>query len=253
MNLVGLLTLARREIKRTFKIINQVIWPPLVSTMLYLFIFGYTIGARIDTVQGLPYLQFLIPGLIALNVIEGSYGESSASLFIGRFTNSIQEILVAPLSYFEMVLGFLAGSVLRGLIIGNLIMLLGFAWARVLPEHWVFYLLFMAAMSALFSAIGLSLALFAESFDQLAIPTTFFITPLIFFGGVFHSVLFLPPALQTLSFVNPLFYLIDGFRWTMTGASIMPFWTNGLVLLALLALAITVTFALFRRGYKLRT
>lgn len=252
MNLTGFQTLVKREIKRTFKIINQVIWPPLVSTLLYMFIFGYSLGRRIQDIEGVPYLEFLIPGLVIMSVIESSFSESAASLFIGRFTNSIQELLVAPLSYLEMVLGYVVGSILRGLIIGNLIMLAGWAIVGVSPANWGLYLLFMVLISALFSSLGLVMGLVAESFDQLAIPTTFFITPLVFFGGVFHSVRLMPEGIQALAMVNPIFYLIDGFRGSMLADWPAPVGRELAMLLVMTGLALGLVLAFFRRGYKLR-
>src|SRR3989338_4586764 len=162
-NLIGLYTLIKRELKRTTKIINQVIWPPLISTLLYIFVFGFSLGTKIKSINDVPYLEFLIPGLIIMSVIDNSYGESSASLFIGRFTYSIQEILIAPLSYFEIVLGYLIGSVLRGLLIGNLIMLLAFLVLGITIKSYFFYLFFMVVVSALFSLIGMIVALWAET------------------------------------------------------------------------------------------
>lgn len=253
LNAIGLWTLAKREIQRTLQIINQAVWPPLVSTMLMFFVFGIGLGSRIQTVEGVPYLQFLVPGLIAMNVIEASYGETSASLFQGRFMGSIQELLVAPLSYLEMVLGFIAGSVLRAFIIGNLIMGVGWGLAGAHPRHWGLYLLTMGTISVIFSALGLVIALFAETFDQIAFPTTFFITPLVYFGGVFTSVTMLPPALQALTRLNPLYYLIDAMRCAMTGHSAAGLGTDALVALALLTVSLGVALTLFRRGVGLRS
>jgi ABC-2 type transport system permease protein len=125
VNYVGLGTLIRRELKRTYMVINQVVWPPVIMTLLFIFIFGLSLGSRIRTLGGVPYVEFLLPGLVMLNVISSSYDESSSSLFQQRFMNSIQELLIAPLSATELVVGFLAGSVLRGLVIGNLLMLIG--------------------------------------------------------------------------------------------------------------------------------
>lgn len=252
MNLIGFQTLVTREIKRTFRIINQVIWPPLISTLLYLFIFGFSLGRRIQDIDGVPYLEFLIPGLIIMSIVEASFSESSASLFQGRFTNSIQELLVAPLSYMEMVLGYVVGSILRALIIGNLIMALGWLIVGVTPANWGLYLLFMILISAFFSSIGLVMGLVAESWDQLSIPGVFVITPLVFLGGVFNSPRQLPENLQPLVNANPLFYLIDGFRGSMLATWNAPVLTElaFLVLLTLAGLLLAMT--LFRRGYKLR-
>lgn len=252
MNLIGFQTLVTREIKRTFRIINQVIWPPLISTLLYLFIFGYSLGSRIRDIDGVPYLEFLIPGLIVMSVVEASFSESSASLFQGRFTNSIQELLVAPLSYLEMVLGYVVGSILRGLIIGNLIMLLGWLIVGVSPANWGLYLLFMILISAFFSTMGLVMGLFAESWDQLSIPGTFVITPLVFLGGVFNSPRMLPENLQTFVSANPLFYLIDGFRASMLADWEAPVMQELGFLVLLTIFGLVLALHLFRRGYKLR-
>lgn len=253
LNAIGFWTLTKREIQRTLRIINQALWPPLISTLLFFFIFGVGLGSRLQTIDGVPYLQFLVPGLIAMNVIEASYGETSASLFHGRFTNSIQELLVAPLSYLEMVMGFIVGSVLRAFMIGNLIMALGWGIAGAHPQNWWLYFGMMAVLSIIFSALGLVLALFADSFDQLAIPTTFFITPLVYFGGVFTSIHMLPERFQPLARANPLFYLIDAFRCSMTGRSEGGLLLDGGIALGLMALSIGLAFVLFRRGYNLRT
>ncbi len=252
MNLIGFQTLVNREIKRTFKIINQVIWPPLVSTLLYLFIFGFSLGRKIQDIDGVPYLEFLIPGLVIMSVIESSFSESAASLFLGRFTNSIQELLVAPLSYLEMVLGYVVGSVLRGLIIGNLIMLLGWLIVGVQPANWGLYLLFMVLISAFFSCLGLVMGLVAESFDQLSIPSTFVITPLVFLGGVFNSPRHLPEGLQQFVLANPLYYLIDGFRGSMLVAWPAPVLRELAFLMVLAVGGFALVLAFFRRGYKLR-
>ena len=252
-NLIGLYTLIKRELKRTTKIINQVIWPPLISTLLYIFVFGFSLGTKIKSINDVPYLEFLIPGLIIMSVIDNSYGERSAWLFIGRFTYSIQEILIAPLSYFEIVLGYLIGSVLRGLLIGNLIMLLAFLVLGITIKSYFFCLFFMVVVSALFSLIGMIVALWAETFDNLAILTTFFITPLIFFGGVFHSITMLPETFQKISLFNPFFYMIDGFRYSITGKLDGSLLFSVILVLSLTILFFLITLILFRKGYKLRT
>lgn len=252
-SVIGFETLVRRELKRTFSIINQVIWPPLISTFLYLLIFGLSLGRQIATVEGVPYLKFLIPGLVLMAVIDSSFNESAASLFVGRFTNSVQELLVAPLSYFEIVLGFIFGGVLRGLIIGNLLMLLGWLMAGVTPIHWGWYFGFMVLTAAFFSALGIMMALFAETFDQLAIPPTFIITPLVFLGGVFSSIKLLPPLLQRITKLDPLYYLIDGFRASMLTGWESPILWNFALLSGFTVLAIAGALILFRSGYKLRS
>ena len=246
-------TLIKREMKRTFKIINQVIWPPVITTLLYVFVFGLALGARIKNVDGVPYAAFLIPGLIMLQVIDSSYGECSSSVFQGRFMNSIQEMLIAPMSAGEMVFGFIIGSVARALVIANIIMLLGLIFVHTLPQNWPLYFFVMILVSVLFSALGIIFGLMAEKFDHLAVLTTFAITPLVFVGGVFTSVQFLPPALRSLSLFNPMFYTIDAFRYTFTGQSYLSLWQSLGIIGILTVIALTLALRMTAAGYKLRT
>ena len=251
MNWVGLYTIIQRENLRTIKIINQVIWPPIVSSLLYILIFGLSLGKNFD-VGDVTYLAFLAPGLIIMNVIMTAYEESSSSLFLGKFINYIQELLIAPMSYLELVLGFTFGSVLRSFVIANLIFVV-FLFFIKLSIHSVFlYLYFILFVSLFFSSIGLIVALWAERFDNLAILNTFFITPLLFFGGVFHSVKLLPELFQKLSLINPLFYMIDGFRYSILGESDLNVVYSVIVVFVLSMMAFFYSLYLFKKGYKLK-
>jgi ABC-2 type transport system permease protein len=248
-----LLTLTKREIVRSLKIINQVIWPPIITTLLYVFVFGLALGSRIPSVQGVTYAQFLIPGLIMLQVIDSSYGECSSSLFQGRFMNSIQELLIAPLSAYELVAGYVLGSLARSLLIAALITVLGVVLVHIAPRDWLLYLLVIALVSMLFSALGLIFGLLADKFDHIAILTTFVITPLTFVGGVFTSATMLPPALRTFELFNPIFYTIDAFRRSYTGDSYLaPGFSVGMVALLTVG-SLAVILRLMGLGYKLRT
>jgi len=251
-NWIGLLTLVRREFKRTMMTINQVIWPPIIITLLFLFIFGVSLGARIKTLGGVPYVDFLLPGLVMMNVITSSYDESSSSLFQQRFQLSITEILIAPLSYLEFLVGFLVGSVLRGLVIGNLVMLIGLLAVHSAPHDWPLYLYFSAVTSLLFSAVGVIAGLLAKTFDNLAVVTTFFITPLTYVGGVFSSIHLLPPVLQRVSLFNPMLYMIDGLRYSYTGSVDVSVLIDAAVVTGLAAIALLIAYEMTRRGVNLR-
>lgn len=253
MNWVGLQTLVKRELVRTFSIINQVIWPPVITTLLYVFVFGLALGSRIKQVQGVPYATFLIPGLIMLQVIDGTYGESSSSVFQGRFMQSIQELLVAPLSALEIVAGYIVSGVLRALFIAALITLLGIILVHTAPIDWGLYLLVIVLVAILFSALGIIFGLLAEKFDHIATLTTFGITPLVFVGGVFTSIAFLPPLFQRISLFNPMFHMIDAFRYSYTGHGDVPLTLSLGVVAALAAVSLGVAFAMTARGFKLRT
>lgn len=238
---------------RSSKIINQVIWPPVITTLLYVFVFGLALGSRIQSVQGVSYAQFLIPGLIMLQVIDSSYGECSSSIFQGRFMNSIQEMLIAPMSAFEIVAGYVLGSLARSLVIAGLITLLGVLLLHAVPQNWALYLTVICLVSVLFSALGLIFGLFAEKFDHIAILTTFVITPLTFVGGVFTSATMLPPLLQRLELANPIFYTIDAFRRSYTGQSFLSPALSLAAIVALAAVAFAVVLRMVASGYKLRT
>ena len=253
MNSTALFTLTRREMVRSLKIINQVIWPPVITTLLYVFVFGLALGSRIPTVQGVSYSQFLIPGLIMLQVIDSSYGECSSSIFQARFMNSIQEMLVAPMSAFEIVSGYILGSLARSLLIAGLITLLGVVLVHAVPQDWALYLTVICLVSVLFSALGLIFGLFAEKFDHIAILTTFVITPLTFVGGVFTSATMLPPVLRTFELFNPIFYTIDAFRRSYTGDSYLSPELSVAAIVALAVLALAVALRMVASGYKLRT
>ena len=253
LNSVGLQTLVRREIVRSLKILNQVVWPPIITTLLYVFVFGLALGSRIQNVQGVNYSQFLIPGLIMLQVIDSSYGECSSSLFQARFMNSIQEMLIAPMSAFEIVAGYVLGSLARSLLIAGLITVLGAVLVHAVPHDWALYLAVICLVSILFSALGLIFGLMAEKFDHIAILTTFVITPLTFVGGVFTSASMLPPLLQKLELVNPIFYTIDAFRRSYTGESFLPPLYSIAAIVVLAAVALGVVLRMMGSGYKLRT
>jgi ABC-2 type transport system permease protein len=252
VNTVGFETLVRREIVRTFAIINQVIWPPVIQTLLYVFVFGLALGSRIQNVQGVSYAQFLIPGLIMLQVIDQTYSESSSSVFQGRFMNSIQELLIAPLSAIEIVLGYVVAGVVRAVFIALLITVLGIVFVHTAPTTWWLYVITIVLVAILFSSLGIVFGLLAEKFDHIAVLTTFFITPLVFVGGVFTSMAFLPPLVQKISLVNPMFHMIDAFRYSYTAHGDEPLAVALAVVTVLATAAFTIALWMTASGVKLR-
>jgi len=252
-NLVGFETLVRREMVRTFSIINQVIWPPVIQTLLYVFIFGLGLGSRLQTVQGVPYSQFLIPGLIMLQVIDQTYSESSSSVFQGRFMNSIQELLIAPLSATEIVCGYVVAGVVRAIFIALLITALGAVFVHAAPQNWALYVVTVGLVAVLFSALGIIFGLLAEKFDHIAVLTTFFITPLVFVGGVFTTLSMMPPLVREISQANPMFYMIDALRHSYIGRGDAPLAVSLGVVAAIAATAFVVALRMTATGYKLRT
>jgi len=252
VNVVGFETLVRREMVRTFAIINQVIWPPVIQTLLYLFVFGLALGSKIPSVGGVSYAQYLLPGLIMLQVIEQTYGEGSSTVFQGRFMNSIQELLIAPLSAVELVAGYVVAGFARAMFIALIITALGIVFVHTAPVNWFLYLLTIAIVSILFASLGVISGLLAEKFDHIAVLTTFFITPLIFVGGVFTSTQFLPPVVQRISYVNPMFHMIGAFRYSYSGTGDVPLGISLAVISTLAVIALAVALRLVAIGYKLR-
>jgi ABC-2 type transport system permease protein len=253
VNTVGFQTLVKREIVRTFAIINQVIWPPIITTLLYVLVFGLGLGSRIQNVQGVSYATFLIPGLIMLQVIDQTYGESSSSVFQGRFLNHIQEILIAPISAVELVLGYIVAGVVRAFIIAALITIIGALFVHTWPADWPLYVLVITLVATLFSALGIIFGLMAEKFDHIAVLTTFAITPLVFVGGVFTPAQFLPPLVRQISYANPMFFMIDAFRYSYTGVGAVPLGVSLGVVAGLTVLFVAVALRMTAIGYKLRT
>jgi ABC-2 type transport system permease protein len=249
---IGFLTLVKREVVRFTCVFTQTIFPPVMSSFLYIFIFGFSLGGRIETVQGVPYLTFLIPGLMMMYIIEGSYANTSSSLFISRWANNIEELLVTPLSYLEMVAAILIGGLARSLVVTTGVYLVSLCFVQSAPVHPAWAIFFIIFVSLTFSSVGMIVALFAEEFEHLSLMTTFVITPLVFLGGVFHSVTMVPEALRWITHFNPMFYMVSGLRYGMLGQADVPLWQSVSVVLAFFAVLSSVTVYLFHIGFKLR-
>jgi len=253
-NPIGFRALVKREIMRFCVVFSQTLLPPLISSSLFIFVFGYSIGRNLNVlVQGQTYLKFMIPGLVMMYLIESPYANTSSSLFMSRWHNLIQEMLLSPLSYFEMVLGLLIGGVVRGLIVAT-----GVYGVSCLFLRFPFYNVWIVAyffvtVTVIFACLGMLTGLWAEGFEKLSFWSTFVLTPLIYFGGVFHSVSMVPGPLQFITKLNPIFYLVSGLRYGMIGVSDV----DVRISMGLAAVLAVVLFfcveRLFRMGYKLRT
>lgn len=237
---------------RFLSVFNQTVFPPVVSSFLFIFIFGFSLGRRIEEVGGVPYLEFLIPGLIMMYVIEGSYANTSSSLFISRWANNIEELLVTPLSYFEMVAAILIGGLVRSFFTATGVFLVSLLFSREGIEHPSVVLFFIVFVSLTFSSIGMIVALMAEEWEHLGIMTTFVITPLIFFGGVFHSIEMVPVGMRWLTAFNPMFYMVNGIRHGMLGNADTPIELSMTVVGIIFIILFSITVYLFKIGYKLR-
>jgi ABC-2 type transport system permease protein len=228
--------------------------PPLISSALFIFVFGFSIGRNLSVeVKGLSYLQFITPGLVMMYLIEAPYTNTSSSLFISRWHNLIQELLLSPLSYFEMVLGLLIGGVVRGLVVGAGVYCVSLFFTQFVFHNYFVVLYFFLTVTVIFSCLGLIVGLWAEGFEKLSVWNTFVISPLIYFGGVFHTVDMVPQALRFLTKLNPIFYLINGLRYGMVGVSDVDVRVS-MILAGVMAIGLfAIVERLFRVGYKLRT
>lgn len=252
-NVVGFRTLVKREILRFFVVFSQTLIPPLISSTLFIFVFGYSLGGRMNlSIQGLSYLQYIVPGLVMMHLIESPYANTSSSLFISRWHNLIQELLLSPLSYFEMVLGLLIGGVTRGLLVGGGVYAVSLLFVRFPFYSWPVVLYFFVLVTLIFALLGLLTGLWAEGFEKLSFWSTFVLTPLIYFGGVFHSIEMVPAPLQWITKLNPIFYFVSGLRYGMLGVSDVDVRVS-MILAAVMAVVLFVLVErLFRAGYKLR-
>lgn len=252
--LCGLWALSRREILRYLVVAPQTLLPPIVTSFLFLFIFGMSVGRNVEVgLHASSYAAFIVPGLIAMQLISGSFENTSSSLFIARWHNHIQELLLSPLSYLEMVLGLLAGGVSRGILnaLGVYLISLIFAPAYVAHPFWLAY--FAVALTVTFSCLGMMAALWANNFGMLSIWSTYVVTPLVFLGGVFTPVDMLPDRVQVLVRWNPLHYLVSGVRYSITGNIEAAPAVCVIFAGALAAACLALTAHLFKIGYKLRS
>ncbi len=250
----GFKALAKREVLRYFVVFSQTILPALLSSALFTFVFGFSIGRNLDLkVEGVTYLNFMVPGLVMMHLIESAYTNTSSSLFMSRWHNHIQEVLLSPLSYFEMVVALLIGGVTRGLITASGVYAVSLLFTRFVFYDFFIVAYFFIVVTVIFSCLGLMVGLWAENFEKLSVWGTFVITPLIYFGGVFHSITMVPAPLQIVTRLNPIFYLVSGLRYGMLGISDANIAVSmGLAAFLAVSLFLLVE-RLFRKGYKLRS
>lgn len=219
MNWIGLATFIEREVRRMLRVLGQTVISPLISATLYIFIFGYVVGQKIDLINGVEYITFVFPGILMLNIMSSSFAHSSSSVFFGKFIKSIEELLVTPFSYVEIIIGFVSGAVIRALIVSFGILGIGVLFGAVTLTNLPAFIFYTISISIIFGLLGIIVALWAKSFEQLSSINIFVITPLSYLGGIFYSISMLPEQLRFLTVSNPFFYFIDGIRNSMIGVS----------------------------------
>jgi ABC-2 type transport system permease protein len=252
MNTIGLYTMFRREVQRTMRVAIQTLVAPVVSAALYIFIFGTVIGTKIDDFAGVPYISFVFPGILMLSIINASFSSASSSLYFMRFTRGIEEVLIAPFSYLEMLLGFVGGAIVRALMVAALILCVGLAFGAVQLQNPLAFVGYVSAIAAIFAMLGIIVALWAEGFEQLQALNTFVITPLTYLGGIFYSITMLPGIAASITLYNPFFYFADGIRSSMIGYSEANSAIGLAVTLGLVLFFGVLVTHLFKIGWKIR-
>lgn len=218
-NMIALHTLVKREIVRFMRIWSQTLLPPAITMSLYYIIFGKFIGSQLNQINGYDYIQFMVPGLVMMSIMTNAYANTSSSFFLTKFNKSIEEMLVSPMPNIIILLGFMIGGTVRGLMVGITVLLVSLFFTAI-PLHHIGIVLLMAILAAMvFSLGGLINAIFAKRFDDIAFVPTFILTPLTYLGGVFYSIHQLPPIWQRISLFNPILDMVDTFRFGMLGIS----------------------------------
>jgi ABC-2 type transport system ATP-binding protein len=249
---LGAQTLYRKEVKRFLRVPGQTILSPLITTALYFVVFGWSLGGRVREVEGVPYMRFLVPGLVMLGILNNAFLNTSSSLFIMKLQGTIIDLLVTPLGYLEILGAFVTAGTTRALLVGSLTWLTAALFVGFSIPHPFLGLLAALLVSIAFSTAGLLVALWADKFEQVNFIPTFVITPLAFLGGVFYSAAMLPRGFQLVLHLNPIYYMIESMRYSLIGISAEQPWVGFGVLTLLAAGLVVIALLLLKRGYKLR-
>lgn len=215
----ALYTIVRREVNRILRIWGQTLVPPAITMTLYFLIFGGLIGSQIRAMDGIRYMDFIVPGLVMMSIIQNSYGNISSSFFGAKFGRHIEELLVSPLPPWVILTGYVAGAVLRGLMVGAIVLIIAMFFTTIRMPHPFVTLATVLLGATIFSLAGFVNAVYAKKFDDIAIVPTFILTPLTYLGGVFYSVKLLPPWAEAATHFNPIFYMVNAFRYGLLGRS----------------------------------
>jgi len=252
LNLVAVRTIIRKEMSRVMRIWVQTIVPPAITMTLYFIIFGNLIGRRIGTMDGFDYMQYIAPGLIMMSVITNSYGNVVSSFFGAKFGRHVEEMLVAPMSNASIIIGHVAGGVLRGLLVGALVTVVALFFTRLHVAHPFITISVVLLSSIVFSLAGFINAVFAKKFDDISIVPTFVLTPLTYLGGVFYSISLLPEFWQQVSRANPILYMVNAFRYGILGTSDISISHAYAILLVFVVVLFTGCMMLMKRGVGIR-
>ncbi|EMO46661.1 ABC transporter permease [Leptospira santarosai] len=252
MNLYAIKSIYIFEMSRTWRTLFQSIASPVISTSLYFVVFGSAIGSRIREVDGVGYGSFIVPGLIMLSLLTESISNSSFGIYFPKFTGTIYEILAAPVSMFEIVIGFVGAAATKSVILGTIMLATASLFVPIKIAHPFVMALFLLLTSISFSLFGFIIGIWAESFEKLQIIPMLIITPLVFLGGSFYSASMLPPFWQKLTFFNPVLYLVSGFRWSFYEIADVSVGISLTMVFVFLSICLGLVWFIFKTGYRIK-
>jgi ABC-2 type transport system permease protein len=252
MNLRAVAAIYKTEMTRTGRTLAQSIVSPVISTALYFVVFGAAIGSRISQIEGVSYGSFIVPGLIMLTILTQSVMNASFGIYFPRFIGSIYELLSAPISFFEIVLGFVGAAASKSIALGLIILATSWLFVPLHIAHPFWMITFMVLTSVAFSLLGFIIGVWADGFEKLQIVPLLIITPLTFLGGTFYSVHVLPPLWQTITLFNPVVYLVSGFRWSFFEISDVSVAVSFAMTLVFMGLCLAIVWWIFKTGYRLK-
>ena len=250
---IEFITFLKREIYRFLVLYKQTIVPALISSLLYIIVFGTTLGTRISSIGGIPYIHYIIPGLVMMSVINQSYQNSASSIMQGKYLKFIEDILISPLSGLEISLGYIIGGAMRGLICGLGILIICLFITDLVIENYLLTIFYLLTVSWTFSAFGVIIGIYAKSWDEIGSFTNFIFMPLTFLGGVFYSIEMLPPLWRNISYINPIYWMISGLRYSTLGLEENP---NLISLTLCIGFSLVFTLIaswMFKTGYKIKS
>jgi len=252
MNFQAIRVIYKFEMLRAWKTLLQTIASPVISTSLYFVVFGAAIGSRIEQVEGVPYGLFIVPGLVMLSLLTQSIANASFGIFFPKFTGQIYEVMSAPISFFEIIVGYVGAAASKSLILGTIILITANLFVDLQVAHPVWMVAFLILTCISFSLFGFIIGLWASNFEKLQLVPMLVITPLVFLGGSFYSVSMLPPAWQTVTLFNPVLYLISGFRWSFFEVADVGVGVSLMMITIFLLSCLLLVWWMFKTGYRLK-
>ena len=252
INTPAIKVIYKYEMLRAWETMLQSFISPVISTALYFVVFGSAIGSRIQEIEGVPYGTFIVPGLMMLALLTQSIANASFGIFFPKFTGTIYEVMSAPISFIEILIGYVGAAASKSFIIGIIILVTASFFVQLEIAHPFWMMAFLILTCITFSLFGFIIGLWADNFEKLQLIPMLVITPLVFLGGSFYSISMLPPTWQTITLFNPVVYLISGFRWSFFEVADVSVWLSLTIILAFLALCLLIVWWMFKTGYRLK-